>query len=234
MKKLILILFLFVSAVTFAQVPVKVKARLYKPTQKSTISIQLNNEPIVQMGENVYQTFQLKQSDRLTFYINKNLVETIEISQKIIDRQSLNILLTETTVLDEVEIEYTNMNNKLGLGTSKQLTKAERNVKIDRQITYNDKSSATGNIKMDGFVNKLTGRAKTNKKALSVEREIQSMERFLKVYSPDFLYENYSLPKNKAPYFALHMMDFMNESTRLDSDGFRMLVEEQLLNFKYD
>lgn len=234
MKKLLLFLFLFCSGFLMAQTQVALKARLYKPATDSKISVKHNNNQIVELGQNVYKTLTLNVNDQLSFYVNGSLVETIDISQKIIDRKSLNVLLTDSTVLDEIEIEYTNMNSKLGLGNSKEYTKAERAVKKDNQITYNDKSSATGNIKLDGFVNKLTGKAKTNKKALSVEREIQTMERFLKVYSPDFLYENYKLPKEKAPYFALHMMDYINEGTNLESDGFRMLVEEQLLNFKYD
>ncbi len=234
MKKFVLFLFLFCSGFIMAQTPVVVKARLYKPSVDLKIAVKHNNEPILELGQNVYKTFPLNVNDKLSFYINGTLVETIDVSQKVIDRKSLNVLLTDSTVLDELEIEYTNMNNKLGLESTKQYSKAERAVKKDNQITYKDNYSATGNIKLDGFVNKLTGRAKTNKKALSVEREIQVMERFLKVYSADFLYDNYKLPKNKAPYFALHMMDFINSNTQLESDGFRMLMEEQLLNFKYD
>lgn len=234
MKKFLLTLFLFCSGFLMAQTPVVLKARLYKPTDGSKISIQHNNNSIVELGQNVFKTIPLNVNDKLTFYVNGSIVETIDISQKVIDRKSLNVLLTDSTVLDELEIEYTNMNSKLGLRTAPELTKAGRAVKKDNQITYKDNYSATGNIKLDGFVNKLTGRAKTNKKALSVEREIQVMERFLKVYSADFLYDNYKLPKAKAPYFALHMMDFIDDGTKIESDGFRMLVEEQLLNFKYD
>lgn len=234
MKKFILMMFLFCSGFLMAQTPVALKARVYNPSQGVQIAIKHNNDPVIELGQNVYKTIPMNLDDKLSFYVNGTIVETIEVSQKVIDRKSLNVLLTDSTVLDELEIEYTNMNNKLRLGTSPELTKAERAVKKDNQITYNDKSSATGNIKLDGFVNKLSGKAKTNRKALSVEREINVMERFLKVYSADFLYENYKLPKVKAPYFALHMMDFINEGTRLESDGFRMLMEEQLLNFKYD
>lgn len=234
MKKIFVLICLFYSAFLMAQTPVTVKARLYKSVDNAVISIKHNNEPVAAIGQNVYKTMQLNANDRLSFYINDVLVETIEVSEKVIERKSLNVLLTDSTVLDELEIEYTNLNNRLGLGNAPEYTKTERAVKRDRQITYNDKSSATGNIKLDGFVNKLSGRAKTNKKALSVENEIHVMERFLKVYSADFLYENYKLPKAKAPYFALHMMDFINNGTNLESDGFRMLMEEQLLNFKYD
>lgn len=234
MKKFLLVICLFCSVFAMAQTPVAIKARLYKQIGNYSISIKHNNNPVVNFGENVYQTISLNLNDKLSFYVNENLIETIDVSQKVIDRKSLNVLLTDSTVLDELEIEYTNLNNKLGLGNSKTYTKTERAVKKDNQITYNDKSSATGNIKLDGLVNKLSSRAKTNKKALSVEKEIEVMERFLKVYSADFLYENYKLPKVKAPYFALHMMDFINDGTKIESDGFRMLVEEQLLNFKYD
>ena len=234
MKKFIVLICLFYSTVFMAQTSVAVKARLYKPVEKDVISVQINNQPIEKLGQNVYKTFQLKVNDRLTFFLNDNLVETIDISQKTIDRKSLNILLTESTVLDEIEIEYTNMNNKLGLDSGQKYTKAERAVKKDNQITYKDNYSATGNIKLDGLVNKLSGKAKTNKKALSIEREIEAMERFLDVYSADYLYEKYKLPKEKAPYFALQMISFMDNQTNLKSDAFKMLMEEQLLNFKYD
>lgn len=234
MKKFILILFLFYSGFLMAQTPIVLKARVYKPTNDLKISVKHNDNAVVEIGQNIYKTISLNVNDKLSFYINETLVETIDVTQKIIDRKKLDVLLTDSTVLDELEIEYTNMNSKLGLETAPNLTKAERAVKKDNQITYKDNYSATGNIKLDGFVNKLTGKAKMNKKALSVEREIQVMERFLKVYSADFLYENYKLPKVKAPYFALHMMDFINDGTKLESDGFRMLVEEQLLNFRYD
>ena len=144
----------------------------------------------------------------------------------------LNVLLTETTVLDELEIEHTNLNTKLGFVNNKKYTKAERAVKRDNELS--DAHTIAAHIKLDGLVNKLSGRAKMNKKILSVEREIQTMERFLEVFTPDFLYENYKLPKDKAPYFALHMIDFISETTNLNSDSFRMLMEEQLFNFKYD
>lgn len=234
MKKFIVLICLFYSTIFMAQTPVAVKARLYKPVEKDVISIQHNNQPIEKLGQNVYKTFQLKANDRLTFFINDNLVETIEVSQKTIDRKSLNILLTESTVLDEIEIEYTNLNNKLGLDSGQKYTKAERAVKKDNQITYKDNYSATGNIKLDGLVNKLSGRSKANKKALSIEREIDAMNRFLDAYPADYLYENYKLPKEKAPYFALQMINFIDDQTNLKSDAFRMLMEEQLLNFKYD
>lgn len=233
MKILFILLFGFASFIGFSQTQITLKARLYKPEAKDIISIQKNNEPIVKMGQNVYEHLDLKENDKLTFFVNDNLIETIDISHKVIERKSLSVLLTESTVLDEVEIEYTNLNNKLGL-KGEQYTRAERAVKTDNQLYYKDDYSPVGGLKLDGLVNKLTGRAKTNRKALSIENEIKAMERFLSTYSPEFLYEHYKLPKDKAPYFALHMMQFMNGGTNIESSSFRMLMEEQLLNFKYD
>src|SRR5690606_38714478 len=112
--------------------------------------------------------------------------------------------------------------------------KAERAVKKDNQITYKDNNSSTGNIKLDRIINKLSVKAKKNKKALSIDMEIEAMERFLDAYQTDYLYENYKLPKEKAPYFALQMINFMDNQTNLKSNAFKMLMEEQLLNFKYD
>lgn len=233
MKTLFLILISLCSFFGFSQTQVAVKVRLYKNDKNATITIQKNNEPAVKVLHNVSKNFDLKANDILSFYVDENRVETLEVSSKIIERKNLNVLITESTVLDEVEIEYTNLNNKLGLG-GKSYTKAERAVKKDNQITYKDPYSATGNIKLDGLVNKLSGKAKTNKKALSVENEINAMEHFLSVYSADFLYENYKLPKEKAPYFALKMIDYIQKDTKIESDAFRMIMEEQLLNFKYD
>lgn len=233
MKNLVLIISCLISFLSFSQTQVGVKVRLYKEDKNATITVQKNNEAAVKVLQNVSKNFDLNVNDVLSFYINNNIVETLEVSPKIVERKSLSVLITESTVLDEIEIEYTNLNNKLGLEGTKY-TKAERAVKKDKQITYNDKYSATGNIKLDGLVNKLSGKAKTNKKALSVENEINTMERFLKVYSADYLYENYKLPKEKAPYFALKMIDYIQKDTKIESDSFRMLMEEQLLNFKYD
>jgi len=233
MKTLFLLFFGLISFLGFSQTKVNLKARLYKPENTAEISIQRNKEPVLKMGQNIYKEIELNVNDKLAFFVNDNLVETIDISQKVIDRKSLSVLLTESTVLDEVEIEYTNLNNKLGF-TGEKYTKAERAVKTDNQLYYKDEYSAVGGLKLDGLVNKLTGRAKANKKALSIENEINAMERFLNVYPADFLKEHYNLPKEKAPYFALHMMQFMNEQTKLESDSFRMIMEEQLLNFKYD
>lgn len=233
MKNLVLIISCLISFLSFSQTQVGVKVRMYKEDKNATITVQKNNEAAVKVLQNVSKNFDLNVNDVLSFYINNNIVETLEVSPKIVERKTLSVLITESTILDEIEIEYTNLNNKLGLEGTKY-TKAERAVKKDKQITYNDKYSATGNIKLDGLVNKLSGKAKTNKKALSVENEINTMERFLKVYSADYLYENYKLPKEKAPYFALKMIDYIQKDTKIESDSFRMLMEEQLLNFKYD
>lgn len=233
MRAFFLMFFGLISLWGFSQTKVVLKARLYKPENAAVISVQLNNGAVMKMGQNVYKEMDLNVNDKLAFFVNDNLVETIDISQKVIDRKSLSVLLTESTVLDEVEIEYTNLNNKFGF-TGKKYTKAERDVKRDNELFSNNKDSAVGGLKLDGLVNKLTGRAKVNRKALSIENEINAMERFLSVYPPEFLNEHYHLPKEKAPYFALHMMQFMNEQTKLDTDSFRMLMEEQLLNFKYD
>lgn len=233
MKALFLFLFGFWSFLLTAQTQIAVKVRLYKNMPQAKIAIQQNNNPVIMLEQNIPKDLLLKTDDHLSFFVNENLIETIEISPKIIERKSLSVLLTESTVLDEVEIEYTNLNNKLGLGSEKY-TRAEREVKRDNQLTYNDPYSSVRGLKLDGLVNKLSGRAKSNKKALSLEREVQAMERFLSVYSADYLYENYKLPKEKASYFALRMMDFMTPETDLKSDNFRMLMEEQLLNFNYD
>ena len=232
MKNIILFLFLIGSMVVSAQSQVAVKVRLYKTEHQHVLGVQLNNEEVEKLGQNIYKNYDLKIGDRLIFYIDDELVESLNVTQNILDRKVLNVLLTETTVLDELEIEYTNLNAKLGFGANEKYTRAERAVKRDKELS--DGQTIAAHVKLDGLVNKLTGRAKLNKKVLSMEYEIQAMERFLEVYSADFLYENYKLPKDKAPYFALHMIDFMNKTTNLNSDGFRMLMEEQLFNFKYD
>lgn len=233
MKTLFIFFISLISFIATSQTNIVLKARLYQGINSVEIAVQKNKEEPKRIVSNNLETVSVSLNDILSFYVNNSLVESIEISQKIIDRRSLSVLITETTVLDELEIEYTNLNNKLGFG-GKSYTKAERAVKIDNQLSYKDPYSAVGNIKLDGLVNKLSGRGKVNKKALSVEKEVLAMERFLSVYTPEFLYENYKLLKDKAPYFALRMIDFMDSTTNINSPYFVEVMEEQLLNFKYD
>jgi len=231
MKTFILFAFTLFSGLLWAQNPVVLKVRLHQPDKESQISFQKNEEPVVAIGQNEYKNIGVNTDDKLSFFVNNELIEVIEISQNIIDRKSLNLIITGSQVLDELEIEYTDLNTKLGI-KGESYTRAERAVMRDNQLT--DSKSLVANVKLDGLINKITGRAKLNKKALEMEKELQAAIRFLEVYPEDYLFENYKLPKEKAPYFALQMIDFMNEHTDLKSDGFRMLMEEQLLNFKYD
>src|SRR5690554_4643962 len=231
MKTSFLFVFMLLCSLLWAQNRVVLKVRLHQPDKESQISFQKNEEAVVAIGQNVYKNIAVNINDKLSFFVNNELIEVIEISQNIIDRKSLNLVITGSQVLDELEIEYTDLNTKLGI-KGESYTRAERAVMRDNQLT--DSKSLVANVKLDGLINKITGRAKLNKKALEMEKELQAAIRFLEVYPEDYLFENYKLPKEKAPYFALQMIDFMNEHTDLKSDGFRMLMEEQLLNFKYD
>src|SRR5690554_8038811 len=69
--------------------------------------------------------------------INNELIEHIEISQNIIDRKSLNLVITGSEVLDELEIEYTDLNAMLGM-KGERYTRAERAVMKDNQLTDSD------------------------------------------------------------------------------------------------
>lgn len=231
MKTFILFAFILFPVFMWAQNPVVLKVRLHQPDKESQISFQKNEAAAIIIGQNEYRNIDVKLNDKLFFFVNNELIEAIEISQNIIDRKSLNLVITGSEILDELEIEYTDLNAKLGMN-GESYTRTERAVMRDNQLT--DPKAVTTNVKIDGLINKITGRAKLNKKALEMEKELQAAIRFLEVYPEDYLFENYKLPKEKAPYFALQMIDFMNEHTDLKSDEFRMLMEEQLLNFKYD
>jgi len=231
MKTFILFTFILFSGFMWAQNSVVLKVRLHQPDKESQISFQKNEAAAIIIGQNEYRNIDVKLNDKLFFFVNNELIEAIEISQNIIDRKSLNLVITGSEILDELEIEYTDLNAKLGMN-GESYTRTERAVMRDNQLT--DPKAVTTNVKIDGLINKITGRAKLNKKALEMEKELQAAIRFLEVYPEDYLFENYKLPKEKAPYFALQMIDFMNEHTDLKSDEFRMLMEEQLLNFKYD
>ncbi len=231
MKTLYLFILGLFFNLTFAQNTVALKVQLYKTDNNAVVTFQRNNEAEEKINQNVFKNIDLKLHDKLSFYVNENLVETIDISQNIIDRRILNVLITESTVLDQIEIEYTDLNAKIGLG-NESYSRTERAVKKDKQITNTE--SLAANVTIDGLVNKVSGRSKMNKKVLFIDNEVQAMERFMKVYSRDYLYDNYKLPKEKASYFALHMTKFIDKNTQIDDPAFKELLEQQLLNFSYE
>src|SRR5690606_19055711 len=118
------------------------KVRLYKAEHTHVLGVQLNNEEVEKLGQNIYKNYDLKIGDRLIFYIDDELVESLHVTQNILDRKVLNVLLTETTVLDELEIEYTNLNAKLGFGANEKYTRAERAVKRDKELSDGKTSAA--------------------------------------------------------------------------------------------
>ncbi len=231
MKTFFLFVFILFSGLLWAQNPVVLKVRLYQPDKESQISFQKNEEAVIKIGQNEYRNIDVKLNDVLSFFVNNELIEHIEISQNIIDRKSLNLVITGSEVLDELEIEYTDLNAMLGM-KGERYTRAERAVMKDNQLTDSDAIEA--NVKLDGLINKITGRAKLNKKVLEMEKELVSAIRFLEVYPEDYLFENYKLPKDKAPYFALQMVPFINANTKIDSPEFKELMEQQLLHFDYE
>src|SRR5690554_4727067 len=149
MKNILLFLFLIGSMVVSAQSQVTVKVRLYKAEHQHVLGVQLNDEDIEKVGQNIYKNYQLKIGDRLTFYIDEHLVESLHVTQNILDRKVLNVLLTETTVLDEVEIEHTNLNTRLGFAAKENYTKAERAVKRDNELS--DGKTLAAHVKLDGL-----------------------------------------------------------------------------------
>lgn len=231
MKTFFLFAFILFSGLLWAQNPVVLKVRLHQSDKESQISFQKNEEAVIKIGQNEYRNIDVKLNDVLSFFVNNELIEHIEISQNIIDRKSLNLVITGSEVLDELEIEYTDLNAMLGM-KGERYTRAERAVMKDNQLTDSDAIEA--NVKLDGLINKITGRAKLNKKVLEMEKELVSAIRFLEVYPEDYLFENYRLPKDKAPYFALQMVPFINANTKIDSPEFKELMEQQLLHFDYE
>lgn len=231
MKTFFLFVFILFSGLLWAQNPVVLKVRLYQPDKESQISFQKNEEAVIKIGQNEYKSIDVKLNDVLSFFVNNELIEHIEISQNIIDRKSLNLVITGSEVLDELEIEYTDLNTRLGM-SGESYTRAERAVMKDNQLT--DPEAITANVKLDGLINKITGRAKLNNKVLEMEKELVSAIRFLEVYPEDYLFENYNLPKDKAPYFALQMVPFIDANTKIDSPEFKELMEQQLLHFDYE
>lgn len=229
MKYRILFFLFFISGLMFGQNPVVLKIRLLQAEEGVQVHYQINQEDLVFIWQNVQKEIEVHLEDKLTIYVDNELVETIEISQNIIDRKRLNLIVTANEVLDELEIEYRNLNTDLGFEVNKT-TRTERAVIKDNKLF--DSESVSANVILDGLINKISGQAKLNNKALALEQEYQKCMRFLEVYSGDYLYENYKLPQNLAPFFALKMVEFINEDTKIDSPDFKELMEQQILYFK--
>src|SRR5690554_247299 len=162
MKTFFLFAFILFSGLLWAQNPVVLKVRLHQSDKESQISFQKNEEAVIKIGQNEYRNIDVKLNDVLSFFVNNELIEHIEISQNIIDRKSLNLVITGSEVLDELEIEYTDLNAMLGM-------KGERYTRAERAV-----------------------------------------------------------------YFALQMVPFINANTKIDSPEFKELMEQQLLHFDYE
>lgn len=219
---------IFVSGFIYGQQTIALKIRLLQAEDDAQLHYQINQGDLVFIWQNVQKNIEAQLDDKLTVYINDQLVETIEISQNIIDRKRLSLVVTASEVLDELEIEYTDLNAVLGFETVKT-TRTERTVMKDNQLFKPEFVKA--HVVLDGLFNKLSGRAKENKKAMTLEQEYDRMMRFLTTYSDDYLFDNYNLPRDKAPFFALKMTNFLDENTKLESTAFIELMEQQLLEF---
>lgn len=219
---------IFVSGFIYGQQTIALKIRLLQAEDDAQLHYQINQGDLVFIWQNVQKNIEAQLDDKLTVYVNDQLVETIEISQNIIDRKRLSLVVTASEVLDELEIEYTDLNAVLGFETVKT-TRTERTVMKDNQLFKPE--SVKAHVVLDGLFNKLSGRAKENKKAMTLEQEYDRMMRFLTTYSDDYLFDNYNLPRDKAPFFALKMINFLDENTKLESTAFIELMEQQLLEF---
>lgn len=219
---------IFVSGFIYGQQTIALKIRLLQAEEGAQLHYQINQGDLVFIWQNVHKNIEVQLEDRLTVYVDDQLVETIEISQNIIDRKRLSLVVTASEVLDELEIEYTDLNAVLGFEAVKT-TRTERAVMKDNQLFKPE--SVKAHVVLDGLFNKLRGRAKENKKAMTLEQEYDRMMRFLTVYSDDYLFDNYNLPRDKAPFFALKMTSFLDENTKLESTAFMELMEQQLLEF---
>lgn len=119
MKYRILFFLFFISGLMFGQNPVVLKIRLLQAEEGVQVHYQINQEDLVFIWQNVQKEIEVHLEDKLTIYVDNELVETIEISQNIIDRKRLNLIVTANEVLDELEIEYRNLNTDLGFEVNK-------------------------------------------------------------------------------------------------------------------
>lgn len=230
MKTILLFLFSMKSVFCFSQTDISIKVTILNYERTDLIHVQKNKEPKVLIKHNISFQMNVEEKDVVLFFINNENAETIAISKNIIENKSFGVVLSNSTVLDELKIDRTNLNNKLGFGNVQRYTRAERAVKRDNQLSYKDPYSDIRGLKLDGLVNKISGRAKINRKALVLDTELTKMERFLSVYTPDYLFDTYKLPKDKAVYFALYMTKFIDKYTNLESLYFKEKVKEELLN----
>ena len=205
---------------------------LYNKDGNEILHIQRNNETKLFIKQNTYTALIVSLNDKVTFYVNNEKIEEIEISKNILERRSLSIVLNNSKILDEIVIDKNNLTTSFGLGSGISYTKQERAVRFDNQVLYRDPLTGKYHFMIDGLINKLSGRAKINKKALGLDIEITKIQRFLNVYSDEYLYLNYDLPKDQALYFAIAMVPYIEKYTDLLSLDFQSLIDQQMKVFK--
>ena len=232
MKATLLFLFFICSHKTFSQTEISVKIHLLYREGNEKNHLQKNTEGLIEIFPDVVKNITVNETDVVFFYINNEMMEHIEISKNILNRKELFLTLSYGTLLEELKIDNTSLTKSLGLGSGIIYTKEERAARFDNQMVYNDpKYTGKSVVTLDGFVNKLSGRAKINKKALEMDVELTKMQRFLSVYTPDFLYEHYQLPKDQAVYFAMRMVAFIEVYTNLVALDFKEKVKEEIIKF---
>lgn len=168
---------------------------MFQAEDGDQIHYQINRGDLVFIWQNVHKSLEVQLKDKLTVYVNDKLIEIVEISQNIIDRKRLSLVVTASEVLNELDIEFTDLNAVLGFEVLKT-TRIEWALMKDNQFSVPE--SIKTHIVLDGLFNSLSIRSKENKKAMNLEQRYHKMMRFMRVYSVDSLFDSYKLPRNKA------------------------------------
>ena len=222
-KRMRAILFLlFVTSVCFSQ-----DRKLLKGTvstqHETTDAIRVVN---VTSGEEVYTgrkgSYQIKAklNDVLSFSHIEFIEQNITISDPILKRNRLDIFLSSNmTVLKELYIDKRDtLNASLGFGKM-DMTPAEKSLYASNQFSPGE--GVTG-VKMDGLLNRLSGRNKMLKNWLKLETNETNVKKFKQVFPEEYLQDELKI---KPEDFNLFIY------TIVEQDGFDIHMVQKSITY---
>jgi len=201
MKKLIILIFILFSGISFSQEMIQGKLLL---EDFSTIKISVfnkNSKEIIETDSRGIFKMKMNESDTLVFYQDDLIFDALIIPKHVIETKSLRYFLKkEGSILEELIIDKTPLFNLGG----KKLTRAE---KLEHQNSIKLVQNNSLGVTTDGIVNRISGRNNIIKKIKKFETNERDFKEFMFIYTDKKLLNEFKIPKEYINLFVYYIID---------------------------
>jgi len=186
--------FIFFTTICFAQDRKMLSGKvstLHESKETIRVTNETTKEVVYTNGRGSYQ-IKVKLNDVLAFYNDEFIEQRITISEPILNRNKLDVFLSSNnTVLKELLIDKRDTLNA-ALGFSKlDMTPAEKALYGSKQIAASG-DGITG-VKIDGLINRITGRRKMLDTWLHMETNETNVNKFKQVFPNAYIVEHFKI-----------------------------------------